>query len=437
MIAYLANGILVCFLYILLYRLIFGVRFSTKIIRYLILAILILSFNSLYYLFAYDFVHSEIPGVISSICIPLLLCDRNKFATIFYAPITVVMLITLGTFIQNIINMINEFYHVPIGDGIAKKLFTGVCLICIVSLIYFFIRRKGDIQPLHFNIWLFAALLLGVGSAFLLNTFSQSLIDRNLIHASEMYIVNLLSSIVAILYTFVIIEYSRTSKAKEKLEKDKLEYELLAQKQNEQINSTILKKTELQKFRHDYRAHLTFIQGLLNDNKTTEALKYLSELTKKGNLSDIFHYTGIPALDYVIDEYRTFSDENNIEWFFTGSFPYYENTDYFPLCTVFSNLLRNATEACTHVTEKRFIHTSINSIGRFYSVEISNSCLPGADSSQTSKSDKENHGFGIRNVIDTVSACSGYYEAQAIGSVFSTTVTLILEGNSGGKNESQ
>ena len=99
------------------------------------------------------------------------------------------------------------------------------------------------------------------------------------------------------------------------------------------------------------------------------------------------------------------------------------------VCSIFANALDNAAEA-SEGTEDASVDMSIKRTDRFFVVRISNSCHGIIDmdklleSGFTSKRDKEHHGFGLRNIRDTVESYSGIIKAESEEGRFDLTIML-------------
>ena len=89
----------------------------------------------------------------------------------------------------------------------------------------------------------------------------------------------------------------------------------------------------------------------------------------------------------------------------------------FDLCTMFSNLLSNAVEACAKVQGRnRQIRLEIRDMQDILIIELENSVDEPVDipviGEMTTKKDKENHGYGVRNIQETVRKYGGKMEFE-------------------------
>lgn len=98
------------------------------------------------------------------------------------------------------------------------------------------------------------------------------------------------------------------------------------------------------------------------------------------------------------------------------------------LTSVLTNLIDNAIEACESVDMGRLVTVCLGNIQGYYIIKVENSCNPfvtvipdSPDSAETTKNDKELHGFGLRSVCEICKRHNGsftmYLEGEKVVSV--------------------
>lgn len=105
----------------------------------------------------------------------------------------------------------------------------------------------------------------------------------------------------------------------------------------------------------------------------------------------------------------------------------FEKTD---ICALFSNVLDNAGEACRRLPEaEREVCVKSRAQKGLFCLEVTNP-VAGAQKNlrlQTSKADKENHGFGLRSMKEVVERNHGAMEIRAEGERFEVFLYMPLE----------
>ena len=114
--------------------------------------------------------------------------------------------------------------------------------------------------------------------------------------------------------------------------------------------------------------------------------------------------TGNVAFDAIISTKRTFAESKGIEFVTNIQIPEKLNIEAIDLCVIFGNALDNAIEACEKFTDvRRYISLSAVYDEQQLICKIVNSAIKPNDTLNTTKPDKNNHGFGIENIKQALS----------------------------------
>jgi sensor histidine kinase regulating citrate/malate metabolism len=137
----------------------------------------------------------------------------------------------------------------------------------------------------------------------------------------------------------------------------------------------------------------------------------------------------------VINKYREKIEEKGIRFICIGKFPEeIGNISDVDICTILSNLLKNALEAA--VLYDGALEKKIQLLIQWYNTEIllkiTNPSNAVGDLSGTSKADKKNHGIGLQNVKDAVEKYHGYLKTEYEKEIFCVRIVLPI-----GENDTQ
>ncbi len=186
---------------------------------------------------------------------------------------------------------------------------------------------------------------------------------------------------------------------------------------------------ELRAFRHDYRNHMQIVSMLLDKGMIADAEKYIRDMN--GNSVVFFkkYSSGNTVLDSVLSSKAALAAEHNTEIVFKGYFPAHgiENSD---VCTVAANLLDNAVEASARAGGNNTVSVSaaVNNETLVFAVtNETDSVQPVSSELRTTKADKVNHGFGLKNVRKTAAKYGGYTDIESDGSNFTVTVVMNMK----------
>lgn len=188
--------------------------------------------------------------------------------------------------------------------------------------------------------------------------------------------------------------------------------------QRDYLAESRIRLEQTQSFRHDIKNHLLTLSGLLEQNETQNAKKYLGKLE---NISTQLSYpckTGNAVVDIVLGSKLSIAIQNNIPVECTVKIPSPCLADDLDLCILFSNAVDNALHACSKLEMGlRYIHISSRQKGDFFMLEIENSCLPDGTYED---------GIGLSNMKTVAEKYHGAVTAEKQGNCFRLNVLLII-----------
>lgn len=172
-------------------------------------------------------------------------------------------------------------------------------------------------------------------------------------------------------------------------------------------------------FRHDIKNHLFVVTGLLRRGLFEKARAYLNDLDSAADTLSFPIQTNHPVLDILLENKSVLADSKGIHITSTLRIPVPCSVSDIDFCTILSNTLDNAIQACERLDakEKKFIRLSSRSQGDFLLLEIENSF---------GGSQRFTLGTGLSNVRQTVKKYGGTVDAQIQGKVFLLRVLLVI-----------
>lgn len=211
-------------------------------------------------------------------------------------------------------------------------------------------------------------------------------------------------------------------------EKTKLEmYEM--QRNHYRLTTEQIKK--LTALRHDFRNHLYVIAERIRRSEYDEAISYIDKIggcTEEAS-SIVVAENEILATILTVKNIICKNKEIEFNHEITCGPIHIEDMD---LNTVVSNLLDNAIEASEKCEiDQRKIVFKIKDVKQFLAIECSNTCkMKQAGKKhifQTTKDNKEEHGYGIENIKETVEKYGGQAEFTCEEGIFH--VKIMMENN--------
>ena len=185
-----------------------------------------------------------------------------------------------------------------------------------------------------------------------------------------------------------------------------------------------------QKF-HDMKHQLAAISQMEDSGGVKR--KYIEELENIIRSSGSYAQTGNDALDTILTEKGLYCSTHGIRWTCVADGTFLSFIDVVDLYTMMGNALDNAVESVekTESAEKRFISVNIRREKAFALIQIKN-CMQGKlqyreNLPVTSKTDADNHGFGLRSIRNIVEKYRGTMTVSSEDEVFTLNILIPLE----------
>ncbi|MCC0645541.1 GHKL domain-containing protein [Clostridioides sp. ZZV13-5731] len=187
-------------------------------------------------------------------------------------------------------------------------------------------------------------------------------------------------------------------------EKIKMQYKNYLNLQEAQI--------KVRKLYHDMKNHITCIQNIYGYNEVAEI--YIDHIKSELNEWKSIFTTGNMILDIILNDKKSFCDNNNIELIVDIKFSRCDFIDMMDICSIFSNMLDNAIEACMKIDSmeiERFIKIKGTIVNGFFVVKCENSKINEIKTKnnniKTDKEDSDLHGIGIKSIKSSVQKYNG------------------------------
>ncbi len=248
--------------------------------------------------------------------------------------------------------------------------------------------------------------------------FAGALLENQVSETSNIFLQNLLtkvftiitiiilgSVIIALLYSCIVKNYLKNvSEALESQIEKQIKY-------YERLNAL---NNEIREFRHDYKNHMICLQGLLANKDYCEAENYVKNITKLNIIESDNILSGNRAADAILNDRLRTSGDMNIAIRFSGKI--FDGIPPSDMCTILSNALDNAFEACMKIntSDIKIINIECAYIQNVQIIRITNPIgeeveIDNNASIKTSKQNSQYHGFGLYNIKKTVNKYKGNF----------------------------
>ncbi|MEF9992021.1 MAG: ATP-binding protein [Peptostreptococcaceae bacterium] len=184
---------------------------------------------------------------------------------------------------------------------------------------------------------------------------------------------------------------------------------------------------KVRQLHHDIKNHITCIKGVTQSNN--DATNYIRSIENELDRYDNSFNTGNMILDIILNEKSKVCKDSDIKLLIDiNNFDICNFIDTIDTCSVFSNILDNAIEACKKISnyDKEIILRG-TIVNNFFVIRIENTKKNEVNiknnNIKTDKKDTYLHGLGIKSVKDSVSKYNGevvidYSEDRFIMKIF-------------------
>lgn len=398
-----------------------NIKFNHKNIALGSFLLSILVFFNLSYFF--DISNSGIPyALLPIILIFIFMSKKKKIGLVFLNYFIYCMLdVTFCSIVMFILNITSD----TIIHSFALTLLINSFSLIPITIFSIILFSKKNHQP-DYNISK-KLILIFITGAFTLTmyiSFFQVFIFTDTPNSYQ-NMIGLCVSLSSFIFIFVCILLLFKQNQNNHLKKE-AEMNLELMKNQENYYTMLLEKSnETQAFRHDIQHHIYSLQILYKNNDYKEIGNYLKQLNNslqelKTTLQTGNNLINAIALD-ISNKYK------NIPLNWSGQLPDSLSISSMDLCTIFSNLLKNAFEA-SDKSNLKYVNVSIRRLesNLFITIENPTLTIPTImnNTYQTTKNEP-GHGYGIKNVQKCITKNSGFFQTSYNNGIFTAEITLM------------
>lgn len=326
--------------------------------------------------------------------------------------------------LKSILNIIS----IPISDSTDVLIVIILIRLTLMSILIIFKKRivysKAKITliaiPKYIYFLIIFNLICTSGIINILEYDTQKFESRLIIVKLEIFFMIISTIIIIVALIINTISKRYYSNISHILEKQ-IDAQISHYNESERINR------EIRAFKHDYINHANCIKVLINKGNYKEAEEYIESMSKLLPSSEKSFDTGNYIADAILSEKSSIASEHDIKILFKGCIPQsINNTD---LCAIFSNILDNAIEAAQKCNGEKVIEIKSSVIQGYFALSASNPFsedikIKNNHIIETTKPDKEYHGFGLMNIEHVVKKYDGDMRISIDNNIFTIDITM-------------
>ena len=169
----------------------------------------------------------------------------------------------------------------------------------------------------------------------------------------------------------------------------------------------------VKKLHHDINNHMICIKKIHGNNSL--ASEYINEISNQIESCNYNFDTKNMVLDIILTEKKYICDKDNIDFLVDINFEKCKFMEMIDICSIFSNILDNAIEACNKIKNKdKKIILKGTIVNDFFVVKCvntkENDVILSGNKIMTDKKDKNLHGIGINSIKSSVKKYDGNVE---------------------------
>lgn len=230
----------------------------------------------------------------------------------------------------------------------------------------------------------------------------------------------------------VMYSYQQIKKSQE----DVLQNALVARQVEElsgRVHTMEALYSDIRGIRHDINDHIMVLGNLLDKGENDEAVAYLKEWQNGFPMPEINAKTGNPVTDIVISEKKREAEEAGIEFVDNFRYPSSGRVESIDIGVILNNALSNAFRAVSDIDNPR-VEVKAWKNNNAYLIQVKNSFSgkllldPQSGLPETSKDDKDSHGYGLMNMKRITEKYYGTIQIEQNDDMVIFTAMMMIPG---------
>lgn len=307
-------------------------------------------------------------------------------------------------------------YNSEIISDLYNVIFSIIISVIVLVGIYIVKKiRKVKQVSLYFHVLSFKTCAILSIAIFCLIMFEAAIFGHNEI---QLNIQNLKVFMIILIITFIsmILILLTTSQSKQSVEKVA---DLLAEQVENmtsyytQLNT---RDEEMRRFKHDIKNLLLGLTSMIEKGDTKQTLEYIESMGYVYKVSTKVYDSGNYIADAIFSTKSNIAGEYNIMIDFEGFLPAQKIKDT-DMCIFLTNALDNAIEACQEIQGEKHIQIQSQILQKMWMITITNPINREIkiknNHVETSKREKELHGYGLLNMKRVVEKYNGHMNVSS------------------------
>lgn len=315
-----------------------------------------------------------------------------NYLLIIIVEIVVLFAITI-IFNVTVSDVVNNKQYRLLGIIVSKTL-----TLLVINVIRLCFRNKPSYMGTSYWILFFFMFAGSTITVFLIFKLSYG------ISGTYMYNLSIICSFCLLLSTFFALYlYERLAKQSEMIRVQQ-QYEQHLKEQIKHLDEIVVTQNQIKKFKHDFLNYEIGLKSYLDNKDCDGAMNYLNNLSGNFSVCENIIETGNTALDAILSAKKAIAKSKDILFTTQIQIPQKLDVAAADMCIIFGNAIDNAIEACEKIKNRnKKIDLTLMCQDKRVFCKITNTTAKRTKNVfKTSKSDTQNHGFGLDNIRTTL-----------------------------------
>lgn len=340
-------------------------------------------------------------NVVAMILLSFVMSFLYKGKVIIKAAISVLIFLIMVIMEVVVLFAITLIYKITVSDVVNNPsyrllgtIISKSLTLLLVNIIRLHFKKKSLYMGVSYRILFLLMFVSSTITIFLIFKLSYD------IGGTYMYNVSIICSFGLMLSTFFALYlYEHLTRQAEIIQNQK-QYEYHLKEQIKHLDEIVVTQNQIKKFKHDFLNYEIGLKSYLENKDCDGAISYLNSLSDNFGNSENIIETGNAALDAILSAKKAIAESKGISFTTQIQIPQKVDIEPIDMCIIFGNAIDNAIEACEKIKDKsKKIDLTLICQDKRVFCKITNTIAERPNNIfKTSKSDTQNHGFGLDNI---------------------------------------
>lgn len=221
-----------------------------------------------------------------------------------------------------------------------------------------------------------------------------------------------------ILFYVLLQHHGEKAEIKRKLE----EIERVNELEQAHYNAINQRKKEVEDVKREFESQLASVYEMIENGDSANAKRLLEQLKIDIAATKEYEYCANPVVNAVLTEKAYICNEKNIEIEVNVSVNAKTKIEPVHICSIFSNMLDNAINACDNFTGRKYISVHNGISGDYLNIKVVNS-----SDKPTKKVHRDGHGYGQKILKDIAEQYNGQFTTGWKNNEYTAMISLLVE----------